>query len=116
MASYVALADLYLPGDLFVQAGATLSDSNAPGSLPIPVGWLPPSGAVDPIDTQAVQNYFNAGPGAASSAQPYQVLLPGYCGGMRWTGQAIPSPIHVWYRVPHGFALKGGESLGVWPA
>lgn len=57
MATYRALEDIYPGGNYaYIPAGAIFSDPNS-----IPVGWVPP-GSVDPISTDAIQNFWNAGP------------------------------------------------------
>lgn len=60
MATYRALQDIYIGGNWpYAPAGTTLTDQ-APNPN-IPQGWVPPA-AVDPLDTPAVQAFWNAGP------------------------------------------------------
>jgi hypothetical protein len=59
MATYRALQDIYLGGNWpYAPAGTTLTDQ-APNPN-IPQGWVPPA-AVDPLDDDAVNAFWNAG-------------------------------------------------------
>lgn len=55
-ASYRLLQDHYLSNQL-VPAGTTITE----GDGICPIGWVPTPN-VDPLNTQAVQNFYNAGP------------------------------------------------------
>jgi hypothetical protein len=114
MPQYRALVDLFvMPGSIYVQAGSIIS--NAPGDV-LPANWTPPAGSVDPIDTQAIQNFWTAGPAGMSSADHGTAQLGPWWSGQRWTGIAISPPSVYWVPAPGGFKLTGGgASLGVHP-
>ena len=57
MASYRFLQDHNVGGVTYL-AGTTASTADVGGSLP--AGWMP-SGQVDPLDSAAVQAFWNAG-------------------------------------------------------
>src|SRR6516225_9222179 len=96
MATYRTLVPLYLPHDIWVDAGTIISD--APGG-PIPVGWPPPTNAVDPVDGPANTAYQALGPGVNSDAEPYKGIGPWWM-GQRWTGVPVAKPVHYWKQVP----------------
>ncbi len=101
MATYRALQDMWLGGNWpYVTAGTILTDG--PGGN-LPNGWVP-NGAVDPLDTAAVNAFWAAGP-----------QIPGLIRS-QWTFIAPP----VTYWVPTGtpglrqYKLTGpGAALGV---
>src|SRR5262245_29111367 len=105
MAVYRALYDLTLPGDIYINAGDTF---NAPAS------WIPPPGAVDPQDSQALADYFAAGPGTLQSAEPNMGKAP-WLNGQRWTGQPVAPPVHYWTRVP-GNPKQSQLGFQIWPS
>jgi hypothetical protein len=79
----------------------------------IPPGWTPTIGGVDPLDTDAIQAVWNAGPGAtgAIDGEAFRAVLPWY----RYSNVFVQNPAVHW--VPTGvagqFILTGaGASLG----
>ena len=106
------LADLFvMPGSIYAQAGDIISDG--PGGI-LPSNWQPPTGAVDPLDTPAINAYWAVGPKGQGDASPSQWDFP--CGWSRWSNVAYSPPSIYWVRVPGGFQLTGaGASLGVHP-
>jgi hypothetical protein len=100
-----------MPGSIYASAGDTISDG--PGGI-LPANWSPPTGAVDPITSDAIQAYWNAGPKGQSDAEPNKWNSP--WGWSRWQGITYKPPAVYWTRVPGGFQLTGaGASLGVHP-
>ena len=55
-----ALTDIFTPGCGYAQAGQILSSTPGPGEIPIPSNWIPPANAVDPLDPDAVERYWQA--------------------------------------------------------
>lgn len=106
-ASYRLLTDHYLPGG-FVQAGTTVTE----GDGNIPVGWIP-SLAVDPLNTLAIQNFWNQGPQGMDDAEITRDFYPLFW--QRWTNQPVTAPAVYWKQTARGvFQLTGaGASLGV---
>lgn len=102
MASYRFLQDHNVGGVSYL-AGTTASTADVGGSLP--AGWMP-SGQVDPLDSAAVQAFWNAG-----------VQLLGLVRA-QWTGISVPRPVTYWTPFPAGggtrpYILTGlGASLG----
>jgi hypothetical protein len=90
MASYRLLADHYVGGVVHL-AGTTLSTADVGGTLP--TGWVP-SGQVDPLDGDAVQAFWDAGPQGLGLVR------------QRWTGTPVPRPVTYWVPYPAG----GGTS------
>jgi hypothetical protein len=116
MPQYRALVDLFvMPGNIYVQAGDIVFDG--PGGV-LPNGWIPPAGAVDPLDPQAVQNFWTIGPGAAVTADAAMSLGPWWL-GTRWSGVNIAGPKTYWTHGTDangktGWLLTGaGAQLGV---
>jgi hypothetical protein len=108
MAVYRLLVDHYV-GTTYCEAGSVVSDSG-PGAL-LPAGWTPTT-ACDPIDVQAVQNFWNAGPRGQSDAEPSRGLGPWWSAG-RWQGVPVKPPAYYWVRQGDGrFILRGAEHLG----
>jgi hypothetical protein len=113
MAQYRCVADCYVSPGGYAFASDILADDGTPGSIAIPVGYLPPVGAVDPITADAIQNVWNVGPvfGPVSSAQPGLWNSPH--GWFRWTGVSYPKPRYYWRPIGGGqFVLNGAENLG----
>src|SRR5215831_17801981 len=117
MATYRALTDLYLASGVYVQAGTTFSDSG-PGAL-IPTNWQPPTNAVDPIDPDAVQKYWQAGPAGCLDAEWRRAL---FTNCSRWSDVPVAPPATQWLPAnpqnpAAGFTLGGrfGGNLGVHP-
>src|SRR6516225_4682921 len=69
----------------FGLAGTVVSTGDVGGILP--VGWIP-DGGVDPLDPNAVEDFWNAGP------QALPLILP------RWVGRSVPPPVTYWVLVP----------------
>jgi hypothetical protein len=112
VAIYRAIVDLYLPGGQYAQAGDTLSDVGL--GVPVPVGWVPPLG-VDPISTDAVQAFFNAGPTAAMGSAEHGGLSI-VLAGNRWSDRPVAPPNHYWRPVMQGghrvWVVNAAEALG----
>jgi hypothetical protein len=98
MSSYRFLEDAWV-GQFYYQAGTIASTTDVGGTLP--VNWVP-SGNTDPLDTGAVNSFYNAG--------------PQQCGLVRdqWNGTSVQLPTTYWKPVvgssPTQWALTG---LGV---
>jgi len=111
MATYRAIVDLYLPGDIYCQAGSLLSDAVPlpAGYLPIPMNWPPPTGGVDCLDGDAQTKLFLQGPRGMSSAEPH---LSATANGSRWSNQVVGPPSIFWKAAvgpigQPGFSLNG---------
>jgi hypothetical protein len=108
-ASYRLCADHYV-GGAFLQAGITVTEGKE-----IPIGW-PPTTACDPLNSEAIQNLWNVGPGAMIGANaPDAQGIWGIQSG-RWVGVNVPPPVVRWK--PAGpnnqFVLTGaGASFGI---
>lgn len=89
-ATYRLLADHYINNAL-LPAGSVVTDTGA--GAQIPVGWTP-SPAVDPLDSGAVTQFYNAGPG-----------LCGLCRA-QFSTQAVNPPATYW----KGTAMAGVTS------
>jgi hypothetical protein len=119
MARYKCLTDLFLPAPdcRYAQAGDILSDSGDAGAIPIPVGWSPPTHAVDPLTSDAISNYWQVGPKGQTDASVWQAT---FTNSARWSGVPVFPPSVYWVRArtfpEQGFVLTGvGASLGVHP-
>jgi hypothetical protein len=112
LATYKVIADLFvMPGSIYASAGDTISDG--PGGI-LPVGWQPPTGAVDPITSDAIQAYWNVGPRGQTDAEPNKWSSP--WGWSRWANTTYSAPAIYWKPAPGGFILTGaGAVLGVHP-
>jgi hypothetical protein len=111
-AQYRCLADLYLPGCLYAQAEDIISDQPSPGTIPIPVGFIPPL-AVDPLTQDAINSFWLAGPKGLNDGEPNrQTYIVS-----RWSGKAYSPPVIYWTRYDAtSFILTGaGKSLGPYP-
>jgi len=116
MTQYVAMTDLWLPGNIYAPALSVLSDviPTPAGMLPIPVGWPPPCQAVSPADSAALTAVFNQGP-RLSAAQGWLTLGPWNYQAARFTGMSGYNPSTYWWQ-PAGqssWFLKNHENLGV---
>jgi hypothetical protein len=80
MSTYRFLQDHYVNGATYL-AGTTASTLDAGGSLPI--GWTP-TGAVDPLDTPAVNAFYAAGPQVCGSIKT------------QWSGLSVAAPVTRW--------------------
>jgi hypothetical protein len=107
MAQYRCIADIYTPDGHYASAGDILSDVvPSPNTIPIPVGWIPPAGAVDPIDADAVAAYTAAGVQGQQGTEPNRPIYP--WGWNRWAGVAYSPPAYRWQQVgPDSFILTG---------
>jgi len=116
MAIYLALTDLYLPGDRFIQAGTTFSDTG-PGAL-VPSSWPPPTNGVSPQDPDATSKYWAVGPRGMLDAEPNKAT---YTNCQRWSNLFVPAATTRWIPVNPtkpwlGFQLSGaGNNLGPRP-
>lgn len=111
MAQYRAICDLYLPGDRYCEAGDIVSDSGI--GVPVPVGWPPPL-AVDPIDGDGLQRFFDQGPASMGTAE-HGTLSVVFCGN-RWTGKPVAPASHYWRSIVQDghkvWVVNGAEGLG----
>jgi hypothetical protein len=95
-AVYILTSPHYLALGGYTPAGTTIVEGRD-----VPIGWRP-TWAVDPQNTQAIQNYWNAGPPSAadvnflSCPQPkpqiYWQPIPGSTSGayqLTWLGAAL---------------------------
>jgi hypothetical protein len=102
MAQYRALTDLFLPAPdcRYVQAGDTFV---------APVGWIPPTNAVDPIGTDAFNAYLAAGPAGCADAEWHRAV---FTNGQRWSGVQVSPAATGWVPVDptkpdKGFLFNG---------
>jgi len=113
MAKYRCLTDLFLPapGCQYAQAGDILSDvvPTPAGFIPIPSNWVPPL-SVDPIDSGAIQSFWNAGP-RSSAWSGYTGMMS----GNRWSGIAVAPPSVYWVLTGKGWTLNGAAGMGFRP-
>jgi hypothetical protein len=86
MAQYRFLVDHYID-TTYIQAGTTASTVDVGGGLPIN---FRPSGAVDPLDTLAVNAFWAAGPQATPLVR------------MQWSTQFVAPPVTYWRQIPYG--------------
>ena len=63
MPRWRALTDLTLPDGVYIQAGT---------SFDAPLEWHPPTNAVQPLDPDATESYWQEGPRGMSDAEPYR--------------------------------------------
>jgi len=100
-----AIADLYLPWG-YISAGEIFT---------APSNFIPPAGGgVDPIDQEAVNAYWAAGPGFQRGAEVNRAIYP--FGWNRWQGVNYVPPKYRWYQIPSGeYLLSGAEQLGPRP-
>jgi hypothetical protein len=110
VAQYRVIADCYVLGG-YAFAGSVLDDSGGVNTIPIPVGWRPSAGAVDPISSDAINAYWNEGPRGMNDAEPNRWNYP--WGWFRFTGVAYAPAVHYWRSIGGGqFVLNGAENLG----
>jgi len=110
IATYRCIADCYVPPGGYCFAGQILADDGTPGAIPIPVGWQPGTGYVDPISSDAISNYWNVGP-RGQDAEPNKWSYPH--GWARWSNVAYSAAVHYWVPIGGGqFLVKGAENLG----
>jgi len=104
MAQYRLLTDHYIAGR-YLEAGTVITT----GIAGVPANWAP-TPEVDPLDTDAIQAFWNAGP---------RINLPApSIIRSRWVGEIVAAPVVYWRAVGGGFyQLTGaGASLGTNPA
>jgi hypothetical protein len=101
MASYRLLVDHYI-GDRYLEADSVVTEGRD-----IPVGWVP-SLSVDPLDSDAVQKFWNQLPG------PLLCEEFAWPGGSRRSDVSKPAPAIYWRKIDNDtFILTGGgASLG----
>ena len=105
-----ALTDLLLSDGRYIQAGQTFE---------APPNYLPPTNAVEPLDPDAVQAYFNVGPRGCLDAERHRAV---FTNSARWSDIPVPKPSTQWQPVDVkkpwlGFSLSGAENnLGTYPA
>ena len=102
MASYRTLVDHFVAGR-YLEAGSVIVEG-----FDVPVGWTP-SLSVDPLDSDAIQKFWNALPGPLLSDAEF-----GWPGGSRFSNVAKPVPAVYWRKINNdSFQLTGaGSSLG----
>ena len=105
-----ALTDIFTPGCGYVQAGQILSSTPGPGEIPIPSHWIHPAHAVDPLDPDAVERYWQAGPAGCMDAEWRRALFTNCA---RWSDVPVAPPSTQWLPVDPtkpwlGFVLSGG--------
>lgn len=111
MSDYRALADLYLPNGRYAMANDVLSDSGTPGSVPVPIGWIPATGAVDPLTSDAVQALWNVGPTNMANAEiGRQTFIVS-----RWSGTPYSAPSVYWKRLDAGHCQLTGAGAALGP-
>jgi len=110
MAKWLALADLSVGANYYVNAGETVDTADPR----VPVGWVGPCHAVSPLDAAAVNAYWLQGP-QLSAVEPWRAIFPWGQWMGRWVGsQSAFAPTTYWYKVTADmWALKGHESLGL---
>jgi hypothetical protein len=102
MPRWRALTDLYLVTG-YVQAGTTFE---------MPLEWHPPTHAVQPLDPDAIERYWQEGP-RLSDVEPWRAC---YANSARWTGVPVPAPTTYWIKSGSDqYVLHGAESFGSKP-
>jgi hypothetical protein len=106
-ASYLLLVPHYLASG-YAPAGTVVTEGRE-----IPIGWVP-TAAVDPLNAEAIQAYFNAGPQSVSSAEYSRDY---YWSQRPWDELETRQPQVQWKAVPGhpgAYQLTGaGAALGV---
>jgi hypothetical protein len=96
MSSYRFLEDHFV-GGVFYQAGSTASTADVPGGT-LPTGWVP-SANVDPLDTAAVNAFYNQGPAPLGLVR------------RQWQSNDVALPVTFWQQtagsVPAKWTLSG---------
>src|SRR5262245_56275824 len=115
MARYRALTDIFTPAPecRYAQAGDILSDQPGLGEVPIPVGWRPPTHAVDCLDPGATSIYFEEGP-RFSEVEMWRVT---FTNSNRWSNKPVGARSIYWVPVNpqkpgDGYQLTNGQR---WP-
>lgn len=101
--TYRALMDIFMPDQSYVEAGTVFRG---------PPGWIPAC-AVDPIDTNGIQAYWNLGPVMGNSAEVWRPIFP-WGDWSRRSGILVTAPKVYWTPATGGkFILTGdGAALG----
>jgi hypothetical protein len=97
MSMYRMLSDHWV-GTQYYPAGTVASTADAGGTLP--VGWRP-SGAVDPLDQPAVNQFYAQGPQATPLVRA------------QWSTVPVNLPVTYWRGVPQP-AVPGAKDLTSW--
>lgn len=92
---FQALTDLTLPTGDYVQAGTTFNG---------PAGYKPPTNAVNPLDSEAVEAYRAEGPRGCDDAEKWRAL---FTNTNRWVGLSVPGPALQWVRSGKTWVLTG---------
>jgi|SRR6516165_11640940 hypothetical protein len=99
MAQYRLLGDVYA-GGAHLLAGQIVD---------MPTDWIPP-GCVDPIDQDAIQAFWNAGPQIAAPARQQWFGIP-LEQNARIYWQPIGNPIYAYYQLTGGGAALGPRQM-----
>src|ERR1700738_3151967 len=90
MAQYRLTADHYI-GNQYLEAGSIVSDG--PQGV-LPSTWVPTL-ACEPIDSDGLQKFFNAGPTQAMGSAEHGSLSVVFCGN-RWSGIPVAPSSRYW--------------------
>jgi hypothetical protein len=88
MAQYRFLVDHYI-GTTYILAGTTASTADVIGGT-LPANFRP-SGAVDPLDTPAVNAFYAQGPQATPLVRPQWATIPVSPPATYWRGTPLPA-------------------------
>jgi hypothetical protein len=103
MARFQALTDIYLPTGVYIQAGT---------SFDAPAGWPPPTHAVQPLDPDAMQAYWQVGPRFSD----VEIWRQCFTNGARWSDVPVKPATTWWVKVGDQYVLHGGgENYGPRP-
>jgi hypothetical protein len=80
---------------------AATADENLPNNT-LPVGWVPNAGAVDPLNTAAVNAVYSAGP------HPPGLIRP------QFTGVSVVPPVTYWLGTPQAGDSDGNGGTTKW--
>src|SRR5437868_3003596 len=97
--SYLLLTDHYLATG-YTPAGTTVTEGKE-----IPIGWIPTL-AVDPLNTVAIQAFWNAGPRALAEAEASREFYP-------VAGNIFRRPVVYWIRtnLPTNLVTESGAQI-----
>jgi len=107
LATYRLLADHYV-GQQLLEAGSVVSDG--PGGV-LPPSWIPTL-ACDPLDVDATNKFFAAGPTLAMFSAEHGSLSVAL-NGNRWSGKPVAGPGIYWEAVTMTFTGPGGGQYPV---
>src|SRR5262249_18364835 len=95
MARYRALTDIFTPAPecRYAQAGDILSDEG--DGVPIPQGWRPPTHAVQPLNPDATERYWQEGP-RFSAVEMWRAT---FTNSNRWADKPVAGPTTWWVPV-----------------